>query len=228
MIRIFPFYALSGFISLGYQVAWFRIFTDWFGSTNLTFALVVANFIGGLAVGALLSERITGLAAKYFALHDRLRVYGLIELLVGFFILLTILARFLPADLWGSFPYVLNEGVWVQTAAYRISQVVTAAACVFIPCFFMGATFPLLCAAYSGTAAGERFPAALYAWNTLGACSGVLACQFLLLPWLGHSSMLWLMAGLNVLLGLYFFVTGQEPAVAVRPEAEEVVSDKAV
>ena len=59
MIRIFLVYAISGFVSLGYQVAWFRIFTDWFGSTNLIFALVVCNFIGGLAVGALLSQHIT-------------------------------------------------------------------------------------------------------------------------------------------------------------------------
>ncbi len=44
MIRVYILYALSGFVSLGYQVTWFRIFTDWFGSTNLTFALVVANF----------------------------------------------------------------------------------------------------------------------------------------------------------------------------------------
>ena len=42
--------------ALGYQVPWFRIFGDWFGSTNLTFALVVCNFIGGLGCGALLSQ----------------------------------------------------------------------------------------------------------------------------------------------------------------------------
>ena len=61
MRRVFLLYALSDFISLGYQVAWFRILVDWFGSTNLTFVLVVCNFIGGLGGGALLSERITRL-----------------------------------------------------------------------------------------------------------------------------------------------------------------------
>ena len=62
--RILLAYGVSGFISLAYQVAWFRILTDWFGSTNLTFALVVANFIGGLALGSLLSRRLAdGLAA---------------------------------------------------------------------------------------------------------------------------------------------------------------------
>jgi hypothetical protein len=56
MYRVFVLYALSGFISLGYQVSWFRIVTDWFGSTNLSFALVICNFDGGLGAGVLLSD----------------------------------------------------------------------------------------------------------------------------------------------------------------------------
>ena len=47
-----PWWHEIGLPAVSVQVAWFRIFTDWFGSTNTTFALVVANFIGGLAVGA--------------------------------------------------------------------------------------------------------------------------------------------------------------------------------
>ena len=208
MIQVFLLYALSGFVSLGYQVAWFRIFTDWFGSTNLTFALVVSNFIGGLAVGAILSERITDFFRGRMKVGDGLRIYGLIELLVATTVLLTVLAEFLPADLWGSFPYVLSDGIWVQTGGYRIFQVVVAAICVFVPCLFMGVTFPLLCAAFSGKSGGQRFPAAIYAWNTLGAGCGVLVAQFLLLPWLGHKDTLWAMVGLNILIGAYFLLAG--------------------
>ena len=74
MTRIFVFYAGSGFISLGYQVAWFRIFSDWFGSTNLTFAIVVCSFIGGLGLGALRSERFTQVLARSFRFTDSLRL----------------------------------------------------------------------------------------------------------------------------------------------------------
>jgi len=212
MIRVFILYAVSGFVSLGYQVAWFRIFTDWFGSTNLTFALVVCNFIAGLGVGALLSERLTVALGKRLGLSDRLRVYGIVELLVGVTVLLTILVAYLPADLWGSFPYTLRGNIWDQNDIYRVSQVIIAAACVFIPCVFMGVTFPLICNAFVAVPGGERFPAALYAWNTLGACTGVLACQFMLLPWIGHSLTFWMMAGLNLCLGAYFLLTGGAPA----------------
>jgi spermidine synthase len=229
MTRIFLVYALSGFLSLAYQVAWFRIFTDWFGSTNLTFALVVINFIGGLAVGALLSRRLTNIVVGRTSLRDRLRIYGLVELLIGATVLMTVLATYIPADLLGPFPYHLIDGIWVQTTAYRLTQAATAAACVFIPCVFMGVTFPLLCDVFNAAPRGKKFPAALYAWNTLGACTGVLTCQFLLLPWLGHDMTLQLMAGLNLLLGAYFLAAGNETkfgalAAPVRERAKDSIA----
>jgi predicted membrane-bound spermidine synthase len=208
LIRIFLLYAISGFVSLGYQIAWFRIFTDWFGSTNLTFALVVSNFIGGLAVGAVLSERITVFLCERTRLGERLRLYGLVELLVAATVMLTVLGEQLPADLWGSFPYVLSDGIWVPNTGYRLSQVLVATVCVFVPCLFMGVTFPLLCSIFRGAPGGHRFPAAVYAWNTLGACSGVLTAQFFFLPRLGHQYTLWAMVGLNVAIGAYFLVSG--------------------
>ena len=122
MIRVFLLYALSGFVSLGYQVAWFRIFTDWFGSTNLTFALVVCNFIGGLGMGALLSERFTGRLGSKLGLVDRLRLYGLLEILVSVTALLTVVLAYIPADAWGAFPYALSDGIWVQNGVYRFRK----------------------------------------------------------------------------------------------------------
>ena len=213
MRRVFVLYALSGFISLGYQIAWFRIFADWFGSTNLTFALVVCNFIGGLGCGALLSERITRLLTAQTGIGDKLRLYGLLELLVGASVLLTVATEYLPADLWGTFPYHLNDGIWVQAIHYQIAQVAIAMICVLVPCLFMGVTFPLLCDTFRSTPRGGQFPAALYAWNTFGACSGVLTCQFILILSVGHKPTFWLMAGLNMLLGFYFLVRGGAPAV---------------
>jgi len=92
MIRIFLAYALSGFVALGYQVVWFRLFPDWFGSTSLSFALVVCNFIGGLGAGALASGPVTKWIARVAGITDALRLYGLIELSVAVAALLTPLA----------------------------------------------------------------------------------------------------------------------------------------
>ena len=71
----------------------------------------------------------------------------------------------------------------------QMTQIGTAMLCVRIPCFFMGVTFPLLCNAFLDTPRSARLPFVLYAWNMLGACTGVLTCQFVLLPHVGHGSL---------------------------------------
>lgn len=218
MNRTLAIYCLSGFISLAYQVAWFRIVSDWFGSTTLTFALVICNFIGGLGLGALFSKRFSSMVAGRLAIPDRLRLYGVLEMAVAAGALLTIALDSAPRDFFGSFPYVLGaEGIWVQTASYQAVQVSLATICVFTPCFFMGMTYPLLCEAYRATPRGDRFPSLLYAWNTLGACAGVLVCQFVLVPEVGHGPMFRGMIALNLLLGLFCLATGGDPGVGTEP-----------
>lgn len=214
--RVYLLYALSGFVSLAYEVAWFRILVDWFGSTSLTFALVVCGFVGGVGCGALLSRRITDWLTARTGLRDRLRLYGLVELLVAASALLTLAVGDLPGDLWGSFPYRLSDGIWVQATHYQLGQLAVAAACILIPCLFMGVTFPLLCDALR-IAGGERLPSTLYAANTLGACSGLLVCQFVFIRWLGHTPTFGWMVGLNLALGLYFLLRGGAPAPASGP-----------
>ena len=100
-------------------------------------------------------------------------------------------------------PLLLQFKVYQPTIAYQLWHVGVSVICVSMPCFFMGVTFPLLCSAFSDN---DRFPATLYGWNTLGACTGVLACQFLLLPGLGHNRTFALMAVVNIGLGLFFLL----------------------
>ncbi len=213
MKRVYLLYGLSGLVSLGYQVAWFRIYVDWFGSTNLTFAMVLCNFIGGLGMGALASRPVADRLGALLKIDDRLRLYGVVELLVAASVLLIVLARLVPANAWGSFPYELQGDIYVSTALPQLSKLAIAALCVFVPCFFMGVTFPLLCQVYG---AHGRFPSALYGWNTLGACSGVLLCEFIFLPWVGHDLTLWIMMALNLLLGAFFLATGGAPRPALK------------
>jgi len=198
-------YCLSGFVSLGYQVAWFRIYVDRFGSTNLTFALVLCNFIAGLGVGSLISRRVATCLSKWFGIGDGLRCYGLVEILVAASVLLTLAFGLIPAGAWGHFPYTLQGNIYQPTTLYQFSKWGIAAGTIFVPCLFMGVTFPLLCNVFREDG---RFPSKLYAWNTLGACSGVLACQFFLLQYFGHDRMLLVLAGANALFGAYFLLTG--------------------
>ena len=48
---------LSGVAALVYQTAWMRQFAIVFGTSELAVATVLAAYMGGLALGALLAER---------------------------------------------------------------------------------------------------------------------------------------------------------------------------
>jgi spermidine synthase len=214
-------YALSGFVALGYQVVWFRLFVERFGSTNLTFILVITNFIGGLGVGALLSEPVTRAVATRLRLRNPLATAGAVELLITASLVLTVVFGLAELRLGGDFPYVPSgQGIYEQSLSYQVVKAVFAVACVFVPCFFMGMTFPLLCSAFPHDG---RFPSTLYGWNTLGACAGILACEFLLLPWLGHTRGLVALVALNLVLAAAFFALARRfeppPAAAPRPRA---------
>jgi spermidine synthase len=215
---VYGLYCLSGLVSLVYQAAWFRIFVDRFGSTTLTFVLVVTNFIGGLGLGALVGQRVSAWLSDRLGAAQRLRVYGVLELCVCAGALLTLVALgSLPTDLWGTFPYELHDGIYEQVLSYRLSRILIVTTCVLIPCLFMGMTFPLLCGAFEDE---ERFPSGLYGWNTLGACAGILAFEFALLPALGHTRSFELAIAVNASIGLCFLAVnrGGRPLARSAPE----------
>ena len=198
-------YCLSGLVSLGYQIAWFRIYADRFGSSSLTFLLVLTCFIGGLGFGAIGSARVTAWIQRQLPQVTGLQVYGLVEILIATLVLLTVVSGWLPASPWGAFPYVLDDGVFVPSAIDRLSRLFMAIVCVLVPSFFMGVTYPLLCQLMR---AQPRFPSRLYAWNTLGACTGVLLCQFVAIHQFGHDWTLAMLVALNLALGGYFVCLG--------------------
>ncbi len=215
MRRVYLAYALSGFVSLGYQVVWFRIWTDRFGSGTLGFALVVCAFLLGLGGGALASRWVTQQIAARCRLTQPLRQYGLVELLVSATAMLTpLLAPALSAAA-GDFPYALSDGIYELSILFRAMQVVAAVLCVGLPCFLMGVTYPLLCDAFRPVTDNDvksttdrRIASGLYAWNTLGAALAVVVCQFALLRTLGHDVTFWVMVGLNGLIGAGFLLRG--------------------
>ncbi len=199
-------YAVSGFVALGYQVVWFRLFVDRFGSTNLTFVLVVTNFIGGLGVGALASERVTAAIARRLRLSSPVATCGAVELLVAASLLFTAAFQLAGVRIGGEFPYHATlAGIHEQGRALATAKGAVAVLCVFVPCVFMGMTFPLLCSAFPGSG---RFPSALYGWNTLGACGGILACEFLFLPGIGHTRTLMVLLGANIALAAALLALG--------------------
>jgi spermidine synthase len=197
---------VSGLIGLGYQVIWFRLFSDRFGSGNLTFAFVLVAFVGGLGLGSLASRPLLGWLTRLRPLRDPLIVVGAIEVMIAGGALLVLLvdpSRFLSNS---PFPYFQDARGYYEPELALDLLVVVGAACLLVPTFLMGTTFPILCSAFADE---PLFPSAFYAWNTLGACLGTLAAMFLLLFYLGHYVSCALLVGLNVALGCAFLLLGR-------------------
>ena len=165
---------LSGFASLTYQIVWVRRFAVVLGTTNAAVTVVLAMFLGGLGLGALLAGRSGGgLGAARLA-----RRFLLLELGAAGF------AAGLPLYLAGTLPLVRAvagpEGALLPAA-------VTAALFLLPAATLMGATLPTLTAlARRVRDRGEAGAAGwLYAANTAGALLGSVAAARLLLPELG-------------------------------------------
>jgi len=117
--------ALSGFIALGYEMIWYRVFS-WASATNpKTFAFLLGAYLAGLALGALAVEH---RCRSNLPGNDHLRFAGFM-LLIG-----NILAALVP--------FILSKAArslpWDYAQLLGLVELACAAA-------LLGTTFPMIC-----------------------------------------------------------------------------------
>jgi spermidine synthase len=200
--RSFPLlllcFFLSGTAALVYETAWAREFALVFGTSELAVAMVLAAYMGGLALGA-------AVAARFVSRVRRpILVYGLLELGIA------LAALCVPHAIAGSqLLYVFlfrgegglgGAGVGLATSLFYAGLSLLI---LLIPTSMMGATLPLLVrhAVFEEYQIGSRI-GVLYGVNTAGAVLGSLLAAFLLLPALGLRATIQAAAGLNLLIFL--------------------------
>lgn len=184
---------LSGVAGLVFETLWTREFALVFGTSELAVATVLAAYMGGLAVGA-------SVARRWVLRTTRpILVYGFLELGIGLGALAVPLAirgsQVLCVALFGDQPSP-PDGDGFGLSLFTL---LSAFVILLVPTAFMGATLPLLTrfAVRSDEEIGRRI-ALLYAINTAGAVTGVLATAFWLLPDLGLGQVLWVGVAINV------------------------------
>jgi spermidine synthase len=194
---------LSGATALVYEVIWFKRFAHVLGSSSLAIAVVVASFLGGLALGAFLAGR----------LADRVRRpllwYGVAEIAIAVLVLVV------PHETawlrrWDASLYPLLGQTPLFYAAIQ-------ALLVFLvlgpPTALMGATLPLLV---------RRFDRVgwLYGINTAGAACGCYVAAFHLLPAAGLAGANLATACVNLAVGAVAILVARSlPALTPRDEA---------
>ena len=181
----------SGFSALVYQVLWLRLLGLVFGVTVHAASTVLAAFMGGLAIGSLLSGRIA----------DRVRVplrwLGGVELMIAASALATPwLLDALEAVYRAAYPSVSG-----QPGVLTMLRFAGSISALIIPTAFMGATMPFALRAASETAPSGTRISVLYAANTAGALFGAWLTGYHLVSGIGIGRSFQLAAAINVVVG---------------------------
>lgn len=189
--------AVSGFGMLALEVLWSRMFEQVLQNSVYTFAAVLAVFLGGLGIAALLAS-----ALARSRLPAAPVLWGL--LLAGG--LLTASTPLVFHHLTDGLGYLAADGSW---SGYVITVLLSAALVMLPAILVLGAVFPYLVKALAPTAANAgALVGQLVAANTLGAIGGAMAAGFLLLETLGLWGSIGLMGGLSLAAALWVGLPG--------------------
>ena len=167
---------MSGFVSLALQVVWSRLLAQILGPTTYAFSLVVALFIAGLALGAVVGR---WLAARAQQPAVGLAVSLSVALLAG-----TVAASTVDQGLMAMARAVAAPDATFGSVLLR--QVLLAAGWLAPLAIALGCAFPFAVKTGTGPEASLGSDLGLiYAVNTIGAITGSLAAGFVLIPRLG-------------------------------------------
>jgi spermidine synthase len=182
---------VSGLASIGYEVLWTRILVFPFYSTVHSFTIILATFVGSLALGS----------AVFAALGARRHTPRLLAAaLIG-----AGLSALLLAPLSASIPEIiggLSTRLGYTGGVYLGARAASAALLILLPATLMGIVFPLgsRLLVTDLRRLGTRIGAAYFV-NTIGCVLGSLGTGFLLIPLLSLKGSLVFLSGLQVLVG---------------------------
>ncbi|WP_088344887.1 MULTISPECIES: fused MFS/spermidine synthase [Rhodomicrobium] len=201
---------LSGFAGLGYEIVWARMLAVGLGHEIVAVLAVIAAFFSGLALGAYVLDRAIA-RTSYPG-----RWYAGLELAIGAWSLvltsLIPLANRFAATLIGTDP----SPVYHWTVAFALPFFILLPAT-----FAMGGTLPAMERLRAQFARSGREVGGLYAANTFGAFAGTLLTMFLIVPQLGISGTLLVLAAANVLCAAaVLMIARRSETAATEPDAQ--------
>jgi spermidine synthase len=202
----FAIFAVSGFSGLIYESIWTHYLKLFLGHAAYAQTLVLAIFMGGMAVGSAIAGRWSART------RDLLVAYAAVEAIIGAAAL--IFHPVFVSAVEGSYAAVLPR--LGSPAAVDLYKWGLAALLILPQSVLLGATFPLMTAGVI-----RRFPdepgrsvSMLYFTNSLGAAAGVLASGFVMIRVLGLPGTVRLAGALNLAVALAVWRLALRPSVS--------------
>jgi spermidine synthase len=153
---------ISGFIALGFEIAWFRVFTLASSDRAPAFALLLATYLAGIAAGSYITEKLTEKKRSAAIV----RTVGLLLLVAGG------ISAYLP-------PLV----GWLL---WRKISFLSSTPAFFLTAGLLGSVLPLVCQlAVSADDRAGRGVSLVYVANIIGSALGSLVIGFVLMEYFG-------------------------------------------
>ena len=211
---------LSGAAALVYEVVWLRMLGLVVGHAVDALTAVLAAFMAGLALGAVLFGRLAGRLRRPLVTCAwvEIGIAGSAAILPAAF------AALMPASL------SLREALHLSYGGFGLLQVGLACALLLLPTVLMGGTLPLLSQGLSNDdPTPARVAGGLYTANTAGAVMGALAAGYWLLPVLGNRATGWVAGCANFAAAALLVTAARrpDPAVVLPPIRSRVGSEGA-
>jgi spermidine synthase len=192
-------FACSGFVSIAYEVVWFRFLTNVSTSSVFAFSGMLGTYLLGLVIGALICARF--LAPRKDQL---LRYFAITQLLIAVAATLTVAILGKARNLDSILSLIVSALVPIRVQELLggdVSFFLTCAVALLLPATLIGISFPLASelTVIRMSTLGRRI-GSLYALNTIGGVLGSLAAGFLLIPYLGSQWALTVLILMNLLL----------------------------
>ncbi len=193
-------FALSGFTGLAYEVIWTRVLGFILTGTIYAFAIVLATFLTGIAVGSFVFSRFID---RFRSSGAVITMLAAVEALIG----LSSIGLIFLYDKMPSLEFYNKIGATPIWSEFVYLNFFTSFISLFLPAFLFGATFPLACKIYGwriekiGSKIGN-----IYSVNTIGGILGSFASGFILIPFLGMQKSIVLMGYINLLIAVLFIV----------------------
>jgi spermidine synthase len=191
-------FALSGFTGLIYESIWSHYLKLFLGHAAYAQTLVLAIFMGGMAIGSALASR----GSTRF--KQPILAYAAVELLIG--VLALSFDREFRAVIHWSFDLVipaLSSGASLQAFKWSVASLLLLPQSVLL-----GMTFPLIGAGLIRSNPGRsgELLGLLYFSNCLGATAGVLTSGFYLIAKFGLPGTILVAGALNLLVAFIAWV----------------------
>jgi spermidine synthase len=190
LYTVLGIYFLSGFCSLAYEVLWTRILVFFLGSTVYAFTIMLTTFLCGISLGSF----------AFSVVADRFKfsitTLGFFEVLIGLLGAASLLQ-------FGMLHGVIDKLLGASWESWVGAVFVGCFFVMFVPTFLMGMTFPLISKLYiKGLQAVGTGIGTLYSVNTVGCIVGSFAAGFIIIPLLGITKAVVLIAMINVTIGV--------------------------